>query len=58
VFWFAFALGAMVFLNRKVDRSFGYAGRVAVVVVKLFIIDFSKIGIERIVSFYVKRLLS
>jgi uncharacterized membrane protein len=54
VFWSVLALGAMVFSNRKRIRSLWVCGAVllAVVVVKLFIIDLSKIsGIERIVSF-------
>jgi uncharacterized membrane protein len=54
VFWSALALGAMVFSNRKRIRPLWVCGAVllAVVVVKLFIIDLSKIsGIERIVSF-------
>ena len=54
VFWSVLALGAMVFSNRKRIRPLWVCGAVllAVVVVKLFIIDLSKIsGIERIVSF-------
>jgi uncharacterized membrane protein len=54
VFWSVLALGAMVFSNRRRIRSLWVCGAVllAVVVVKLFIIDLSRIsGIERIVSF-------
>ena len=54
VFWSVLALGAMVFSNRRRIRSLWVCGAVllAVVVVKLFVIDLSKIsGIERIVSF-------
>jgi uncharacterized membrane protein len=54
VFWALLALGAMVFSNRKRIRPLWVCGAalLAVVVVKLFIVDLSKIsGIERIVSF-------
>jgi uncharacterized membrane protein len=54
VFWSLLALGAMVFSNRRGIRPLWVCGAalLAVVVVKLFIVDLSKIGgIERIVSF-------
>ena len=54
VFWSLLALGAMVFSNRRRIRPLWVCGAalLAVVVVKLFIVDLSKIsGIERIVSF-------
>lgn len=54
VFWSLLALGAMVFANRIRMRGLWVcgAGLLAVVVVKLFLIDLSKIGgVERIVSF-------
>ncbi|MGH8674669.1 MAG: DUF2339 domain-containing protein, partial [Burkholderiales bacterium] len=54
VFWSVLALGAMVFANRSRIRSLWLCGAalLAVVVVKLFIVDLSKIGgVERIVSF-------
>ncbi|MGH8673123.1 MAG: DUF2339 domain-containing protein, partial [Burkholderiales bacterium] len=54
VFWSLLALGAMVFANRRRIRPLWVCGALllAVVVVKLFIIDLSKIGgVERIVSF-------
>ena len=54
VFWSLLALGAMVFANRRRIRPLWVCGAalLAVVVVKLFIVDLSKIGgIERIVSF-------
>lgn len=54
VFWSVLALGAMVFANRIRIRALWVCGAalLAVVVVKLFIIDLSKIGgVERIVSF-------
>jgi len=54
VFWSVLALGAMVFANRIRVRALWICGGVllAVVVVKLFLLDLSKIGgVERIVSF-------
>jgi uncharacterized membrane protein len=54
ILWTAIALAAMVFANRRAARSGWIAGAIllAIVVVKLFVIDLSRIsGIERIVSF-------
>ncbi|TAN48889.1 MAG: DUF2339 domain-containing protein [Betaproteobacteria bacterium] len=54
VFWSALALGAMVLANRRRLRPVWMCGAalLAVVVVKLFLLDLQKIGgIERIVSF-------
>lgn len=54
VFWAALALGAMVVANRRRLRTvwLGGAALFGVVVVKLFLLDLSKIGgMERIVSF-------
>jgi uncharacterized membrane protein len=54
VFWSVLALGVMLFANRRRSRPFWVCGAVlmGVVVVKLFILDLSKIGgMERIVSF-------
>jgi len=54
VFWSLLALGAMVLANRIRMRALWVCGAalLAVVVVKLFLIDLSKIGgVERIVSF-------
>ena len=54
VFWTLLALGGMVFANRRRIRSLWVCGAalLAVVVVKLFLIDLQKIGgVERIVSF-------
>ena len=52
--WAIVALAAMVFANRRAARVAWIAGAVllAVVVIKLFVVDLSRIGgIERIVSF-------
>jgi uncharacterized membrane protein len=52
--WTAIALAAMVFANRRAARNGWIAGAalLAVVVVKLFVVDLSRAGgIERIVSF-------
>ena len=54
VFWSVLALGAMLFANRRRSRLFWVCGAVllGVVVVKLFILDLSRIGgMERIFSF-------
>jgi uncharacterized membrane protein len=54
VFWTALALGAMVLANRRRLRALWLcgAGLLGVVVVKLFLLDLSRIGgMERIVSF-------
>lgn len=54
VFWAALALGAMVLANRRRIRPVWMCGAalLGVVVVKLFVLDLSKIGgMERIVSF-------
>jgi len=54
VFWSLIALGLMVFANRRRIRVLWVCGAalLAVVVVKLFVIDLSRIGgMERIVSF-------
>ena len=54
ILWTVIALAAMVFANRRAARSGWIAGAIllAIVVVKLFAIDLSRIGgIERIVSF-------
>jgi uncharacterized membrane protein len=54
ILWTAIALAAMVFANRRAARSGWIAGAIllAIVVVKLFVIDLSRVsGIERIVSF-------
>jgi len=54
VFWSVLALGAMVLANRIRTRALWVCGAalLAVVVVKLFLIDLSRIsGVERIVSF-------
>jgi uncharacterized membrane protein len=54
ILWTAIALAVMVFANRRTARSGWIAGAIllAIVIVKLFVIDLSRIsGIERIVSF-------
>lgn len=54
IFWAALALGAMVLANRRRIRTIWICGGalLGVVVVKLFVLDLSKIGgMERIVSF-------
>lgn len=54
VFWTLLALGGMVFANRRRIRPLWVCGAalLAVVVVKLFLVDLQKIsGVERIVSF-------
>jgi uncharacterized membrane protein len=54
IFWTVLALGAMLFATRRVNRWLWASGAslMAVVVVKLFIIDLAKVGgVERIVSF-------
>jgi uncharacterized membrane protein len=54
ILWAVIALAAMVFANRRAARTGWVAGAalLAVVVVKLFVVDLSRIGgIERIVSF-------
>jgi len=54
VFWSALALGVMLFANRRRSRPFWVCGAflLGVVVVKLFILDLSRIGgMERIFSF-------
>jgi uncharacterized membrane protein len=54
IFWTLLALGAMLWAQRHVQRALWAAGGclLAVVVVKLFFIDLSRLdGIERIVSF-------
>jgi uncharacterized membrane protein len=60
VFWTILALGLMLFATRKVRRALWVVGAslLAVVVVKLFVIDLSHLaGVERIVSFIVVGLL-
>ena len=54
VFWSLLALGAMLFANRRRSRPFWVCGAVllGIVVVKLFVLDLSRIGgMERIFSF-------
>ena len=54
IFWTVLALGAMLFATRRINRWIWLsgAGLMAVVVVKLFIVDLAKVGgVERIVSF-------
>jgi uncharacterized membrane protein len=56
IFWSLLALGAMLRANRSGQRVvwFGAAGLMAVVVIKLFLVDLAHIGtIPRIVSFLV-----
>jgi uncharacterized membrane protein len=60
IFWTLIALGAMLIATRKANRPIWLvgAGLLAVVIVKLFLVDLSRIGsIERIVSFVVVGLL-
>jgi uncharacterized membrane protein len=54
IFWTVLALGAMLFATRRINRWIWLsgAGLMAIVVVKLFIVDLAKVGgVERIVSF-------
>ena len=54
IFWTVLALGAMLFATRRINRWLWLTGAalMAVVVIKLFIIDLAKVGgVERIVSF-------
>ncbi len=54
IFWTLLALAIMVFATRRAMRALWFVGAVlmAVVVLKLFIVDLSRIGtVERIVSF-------
>ncbi len=54
VFWTVLALASMLFATRRGYRAFWISGAalMAVVVVKLFIVDLAKVGgVERIVSF-------
>jgi uncharacterized membrane protein len=56
IFWSLLALGAMLWANRSGQRVvwFGAAALMAVVVVKLFLVDLAHIGtVARIVSFLV-----
>ena len=60
IFWTVLALGAMLFATRRVNRWvwLSGAGLMAVVVIKLFIVDLAKVGgVERIVSFIAVGLL-
>jgi uncharacterized membrane protein len=54
IFWTVLALGAMLFATRRFNRWLWITGAalMAIVVIKLFIIDLAKVGgVERIVSF-------
>jgi uncharacterized membrane protein len=60
IFWTVLALGAMLFATRRCNRWLWFTGAalMAVVVVKLFIVDLAKFGgVERIVSFLAVGLL-